>query len=139
MKHEHWARKSLIVAVIAGVITYLGGLNLSLYVSGHVSMLSSTLTTAPFWIAVASLFVIAVLVDLAKSSLKQVYWMEDLFGGILGAFGYYVLFALLGVYTFSTFFGFVVGTVVLFFLFYIGFTIGHSVDESLVKPELGIN
>lgn len=133
-KHEHWAKKSAIVAIIASVITFLGGLDLLIYTSGHIMPFPTSLLAFPFWIAVITLFVIAVLVDYVKNNLKKVYWIEDIIGGIFGAVGYYSVFAIFGVVTFTTPSGFVVGAVILFVLFYIGFIVGHWIDKLLLKP-----
>ncbi|MDE1866016.1 MAG: hypothetical protein KGH94_05270 [Candidatus Micrarchaeota archaeon] len=138
-KHEHWVKKSAIVAIIASVITFLGGLNLLTYSAGHITAIRASTSSAPFWIAIVTLFVIAVLVDYIKSSLKNVFWIEDMAGGIFGALGYAVFFAALGVAAFSTIAGFVVGAVVLFVLFYVGFAAGHSIDMALKEAGVNIN
>jgi hypothetical protein len=138
-KHEHWVKKSAIVAIIASVITFLGGLNLLIYVSGHITPLQASASSAPFWIAIVTLFVIAVLVDYIKSSLKKVLWVEDIVGAIFGAIGYAVFFAVLSIAAFTTPSGFVLGAVVLFVLFYIGFYTGHTIDLALKESGVNIN
>jgi hypothetical protein len=138
-KHEHWVKKSAIVAIIASVITFLGGLNLLIYSAGHITPISASASSAPFWITVVTLFVIAVLVDYIKSSLKKVFWIEDLVGGVFGALGYAAFFAILGIAAFTTIAGFVVGAVILFVLFYVGFVEGHSIDMALKEAGLDIN
>ena len=138
-KHEHWVKKSAIVAIIASVITFLGGLNLLTYYAGHITPLRSDLTTAPFWIAVIALFVIAILVDYIKSNLRRVYWVEDIVGGIFGALGYFAFFGALGIAAFVTITGFILGAVVLFVLFYVGFVVGHSFETALKQAGVDIN
>jgi hypothetical protein len=138
-KHEHWVKKSAIVAIIASVITFLGGLSLLTYIAGHITPLQASAASAPFWIAVVTLFVIAVLVDYIKSNLRKVYWIEDIVGGIFGALGYAVFFAALGVVAFTTIVGFVVGAIILFVLFYVGFVAGHSIDMALKEAGVDIN
>jgi magnesium-transporting ATPase (P-type) len=138
-KHEHWVKKSATVAIIASVITFLGGLNLLIYSAGHITPLRASAASAPFWIAIITLFVIAVLVDYIKTSLKNVFWVEDIVGGIFGALGYAVFFAALGIAAFATIAGFVLGAIVLFVLFYVGFVAGHSIDMALKEAGVNIN
>jgi hypothetical protein len=138
-KHEHWAKKSAIVAIIASVITFLGGLNLLIYSAGHITPLRLGLTTAPFWIAVVTLFIIAVLVDYAANNLKKVCWIEDVVGAVFGALGYLAFFGALGVLAFATISGFIVGAIILFVLFYLGFQVGHTVDFTLKQSGIDIN
>lgn len=134
-KHEHWLRKSVIVAVIASVITFLGGLNLLIYTTGHVVGLTASVRSVPFWIAVVTLFVVAVLVDYARSNLKKVYWFENFVGALFGALGYYGVLGLIGVPTFTSISGFVLGAIELFALFYFGFMVGHLIDVTWLKPS----
>ncbi len=138
-KHEHWVKKSAIVAIIASVITFLGGLNLLIYRAGHITTLQPNAGSAPFWIAAITLIVIALLVDYIKSNLTKVYWIEDIVGGVFGAMGYAVFFAVLGVVAFTTIVGFFLGAVVLFVLFYIGFYIGHKIDLAVKESGVNIN
>jgi len=138
-KHEHWVKKSAIVAIIASVITFLGGLNLLIYTAGHITPLQASTSSAPFWIAIVTLFVIAVLVDYIKSSLKKVCWIENIVGAVFGAIGYAVFFAVLGINAFATTSGFVLGAIVLFVLFYIGFYVGHTIDLALKESGVDIN
>lgn len=138
-KHEHWVKKSAIVAVIAAVITFLGGLNLLIYSYGHLTPLRASLVSAPFWIAVVTLIVVAVLVDYIKSNLKKVYWVENICGGVLGAIGYFAFFGVLGILAFTTIAGFILGALVLFILFYGGFVVGHTLDMVLRKAGVDIN
>ncbi len=138
-KHEHWVKKAAIVAIIASVITFLGGLNLLIYSAGHITPIRASASSAPFWIAIVTLFVIAVLFDYARNSLRKVCWVEDIVGGIFGALGYAVFFAALGVVAFSTIVGFVLGAIVLFVLFYVGFVAGHSIDLALKEAGVDIN
>jgi len=138
-KHEHWLKKSAIVAIIAAVITFLGGLNLLTYSAGHITPLGSSLSSAPFWIALITLFVISTLVDFVKSSLKKAYWIENIVGSVFGAIGYAVVFAVAGVLTFSTIVGFVFGALMLMVLFYVGFMAGHTLDIMAKEYKMEIN
>lgn len=134
-KHEHWLRKSVIVAVIAAVITFLGGLNLLIYSTGHITGLGASVRSEPFWIAVITLFVVAVLVDYSKSDLKKVFWFENFMGAVFGALGYYGVLGLVGVPTFTSVGGFVLGAIELFALFYFGFMVGNLIDTVWLKPS----
>lgn len=138
-KHEHWVKKAAIVAIIASVITFLGGLNLLIYRTGHITQISPSLSSAPFWIAAVTLIVIAFLVDYMKSGLKKIYWIEDIVGGAFGAFGYAAFFAALGVYAFTSIAGFAVGAIILFALFYLGFLSGHAIDLAIKEMGQNIN
>ncbi len=136
--HEHFVKKSFVVSVISAIIIALGVLNLSVYASGSVNALAAELSTTSFWIAAVVLIVIALLVDYAKSSLKKVFWVEDIFGGIFGAVVYYAVISFFGTSIFTTAPGFVIGYVELFVFFYVGFAVGRALDNSVLKPA-GIN
>ena len=138
-KHEHWIKKSAIVAIIASIITFLGGLSLLTYSAGHITPLRAGLTSAPFWISIIALFVIAVLVDYAGNNLKRVCWIEDIVGSVFGSLGYLAFFGALGVATFTTISGFVLGAILLAVLFYFGFQVGHTIDMGLKEAGIDIN
>lgn len=138
-KHEHWAKKSAIVAIISSVITYLGGFYILAYNASSVPSINNNLPLISFFISLIALFVIAVLVDYVRSNLKKVFWIEDIFGGIVGAVGYYGFFSAVGIYTFITAGGFLGGFIVLFVLFYFGFLVGHFVDKILKQSGININ
>jgi|GEM_PF-6850764 hypothetical protein len=138
-KHEHWAKKSAIVAIIASIITFLGGLNLLIYSTGHITPFRSAVVTAPFWIAIVTLFIIAILVDYAANNLKKVCWIEDIVGSIFATLGYLAFFGALGILAFTTIPGFVLGALVLFMLFYVGFQVGHTIDLGLKEAGVNVN
>lgn len=135
--HEHWVKKSAVVALIATVLVTLGAMSLVFSIAGHMTN-SASIGAWPFWIAIVALAVVAILVDYAKNNSNKVFWVEDLFGGIFGALGYYGVFSLVGVFTASTIGGFVGSLIVLFVLFYVGFVVGNWVDYALLK-RAGIN
>ena len=137
-RHEHWFKKSIIVSIIASIVIALGVLSLNVYSLGHLTPFTGEIASASFWIAAVALIIIALLVDFVASSLKKVFWIEDIVGGILGAFGYYLVVRAVAAAAYTTLFGFILGFVVLFALFYLGFAAGHWIDRNMLR-KAGIN
>jgi len=134
-KHEHFVKKSAVVSVISMLIISFGVLNLAIYDTGHLVPVSFGMA---FRVALVVLAAVAVLVDFAKSSLKSVFWVEDIVGGLFGAVAYLVVFAAFGVLTSTSIAGFVFGLLVLFIMFYFGFDAGHWIDVNVLKKS-GVN